>query len=69
MKPLPRLLLGSATLALCACGSSAPPPEPRDEDRAMERAIHAPLDKARALDEELQKARREQDAKIEEQGG
>ena len=56
-------------LALTACGSDAPPPQPREEDRALERAIQEPQDKARAVEDEVLKAKQEQDAKIEEQGG
>ena len=66
-----RMLTAALALALTACGSDAPAPapEPREEDRALERAIQAPQDKARAVEDEVMKAKQEQDAKIEEQGG
>jgi hypothetical protein len=56
-------------LWLAACGSDDPAPPPREEDRALERAIQEPLDRARAVEEEMEKARREQDAKLREQEG
>ena len=46
-------LLVSAVLS--ACGSAAPPPPEVDEHKALQRAIQEPLDKARAVEEELQK--------------
>ena len=69
MNPLARLTLPAALALLAACTSDAPPPEPREEDRALERAVQAPQDKARAVEDELQKAKEAQDAKIQEQGG
>lgn len=56
--------------SLLACSREPPPPSPpREADRALERAIQEPIDKARAVEAEVMKAKREQDAKIEEQGG
>jgi hypothetical protein len=52
---------------LGACSSEAPPP--REEDRALERAIQEPQDKARAVEDQLEQARRAQDEKLREQGG
>ena len=52
---------------LGACGSEPPPP--REEDRALERAIQEPQDKARAVEDQLEQARRAQDEKLREQGG
>jgi hypothetical protein len=56
---------------LAACGVDAPPapPPPPEADRALERAVQAPLDKARGVEEELRKARAAQDAKLREEGG
>lgn len=53
---------------LVAC-SSEPPPPPREQDRALQRAIQEPQDKARAVEDAVLKAKEEQDAKMEEQGG
>ena len=70
MKPaFAHSLIVLAALLLAACGSDAPPPEPREQDRALQRAIQAPQDKARAVEDEVLKAKQEQDARIEEQGG
>lgn len=70
MKPaFVRSLAALGALLLAACGSDTPPPEPREQDRALERAIQAPQDKARAVEDEVLKARQEQDARVEEQGG
>lgn len=54
--------------SLLACSPSAPPP-PREQDRALERAIQEPQDKARAVEDQLEAARRAQDEKLREQGG
>jgi hypothetical protein len=56
-------------LLLAACGSSAPPQPPRDEDRRLERAVQEPLDKARAVEEQMQRQKEEQDARMREQEG
>jgi hypothetical protein len=53
---------------LVACGRPEPPP-PSESDRTLEKAIQAPMDRARAVEEDLKKARNVQDAKLEEQGG
>ena len=52
---------------LGACSSESPPP--REEDRALERAIQEPQDKARAVEDQLEQTRRAQDEKLREQGG
>lgn len=61
-------LLLSGVVALAACSQDAAPP-PREQDRALERAIQEPQDKARAVEEQLEQARRAQDEKLREQGG
>jgi hypothetical protein len=55
--------------SLAACGDSAPPPTPREEDRKLERAVQEPLDRARAVQQQMQDAREQQDAEIEDGGG
>jgi hypothetical protein len=55
-----------SVIALTACSSEPPPAQ---ENHAHEHAIQEPLDKARAVEDALMKAKQEQDAKIEEQGG
>ncbi|HMN34322.1 MAG TPA: hypothetical protein PLI44_02890 [Chiayiivirga sp.] len=58
---LAALLLASALLP--ACGSSEPPPPPKDEHKALQRAIQEPIDRARAVEgqlQEQQKARQRQ---------
>lgn len=55
-------LLLAGTL-LPACGSSEPPPPPKDEHKALQRAIQEPIDRARAVEgqlQEQQKARQRQ---------
>lgn len=56
-------------LAFVLVACSREPPPPREPDRALERAIQQPQDKARAVEDAVLKAKQEQDAKIEEQGG
>lgn len=67
MKPDLRSALFLLVPVLAACGSEPPPP--REQDRALERAIQEPQDKARAVEEQLEQARRAQDEKLREQGG
>lgn len=61
--------LVAVVAALAACSSEAPPPAPKAEDRALQEAIQAPLDKARAVEDDVLKAQQEQQKKIDEQGG
>ena len=56
-------------LLLAACGSSTAPEPPREEDRRLERAVQEPLDKARAVEEQMQKQKEEQEARMREQEG
>lgn len=64
-------IVATALLALVACSSEPPPPPPqaREEDKALQQGIQAPLDKARAVEDEVLKAQQEQQRKIDEQGG
>lgn len=65
-----RLLFAALLLAaLGACTSERPPAEVREEDKALQKAIQAPLDKANAVEDEVLKAQQEQQRKIDEQGG
>lgn len=64
--------LAAATLlcALAACSSEPPPPpQAREQDKALQQAIQAPIDKARAVEDEVLKAQQEQQRKIDAQGG
>ena len=58
-------LLVSAVLS--ACGSAAPPPPEADEHKALQRAIQEPLDKARAVEGELQKQQKAMHRQLDEQ--
>jgi len=64
-----------ATLALVAvlgvllAGCGGPPPAPREEDRALQRAIEAPQDKARAVEEQLEADRVRKREAEDDQGG
>ena len=64
LRPAVLLLLAAATLAGCV---ETPPPEPREEDRKLERAVQEPLDKARAVEQQMQEAKERQDEEMREQ--
>ncbi len=66
-----RMLLAMAAMStLGACTPEpAPPPPPDDSSRALERAIQEPLDKARAVEDQVKAARAKQDREIEDGGG
>lgn len=55
------VLLLATTLAGCV---ESPPPEPREEDRRLERAVQEPLDKARAVEQQVQSAKDKQDEEM-----
>ena len=58
-------------LVLAAC-SSEPPPAPaplREEDKTLQRAIQEPLDKARAVEDQVLKAEQERAKQLEDSGG
>jgi hypothetical protein len=63
------LILCLAGALLAGCVESPPPEAPREEDRQLERAVQEPLDKARAVEQQMRDARREQDEKLREEGG
>lgn len=58
-----------AALALAGCTPDQPSPAPQERDKALQRVIEQPLDKARAVEDETLKAQQEQLKKIDEQGG
>ncbi len=63
-----------AALALCACNKPTPPdperpPEPQARHTELRDAIQAPLDKAKAVEGEVQQAADAQRAAIEAAGG
>ncbi|QNP39624.1 hypothetical protein [Lysobacter solisilvae (ex Woo and Kim 2020)] len=70
-----RLLLCCALLALAACSRPQPPEKERPVDpqaqahTELRDAIQAPIDKARQVDADVQKAQDAQDAALEAAGG
>jgi outer membrane biogenesis lipoprotein LolB len=64
------LLLPLAIALLAGCGSDAPPADrtaDKDQHTELRDAIQRPLDKARAVDATVQKAKEQQDKDIENQ--
>ena len=60
----------TAILTVAACTPEpSPPPPPDDSSRALERAIQEPLEKARAVEDQVKAAREKQDKEIEDGGG
>lgn len=47
----------------------SPPPPADDRSRALERAVQEPLDKARAVEDQIKAQKERQDRDIEEGGG
>lgn len=65
-----RSMVAAALLTtLAACSSEPPPPQARAQDKALQQAIQAPIDKAKAVEDDVLKAQQEQAKKIDEQGG
>ena len=60
--------LAVAVLCLSGCDGT-PRPEPPKKEPLPDTALHAPIEKARAVEDQMMKAKAEQDAKLEEQGG
>lgn len=54
------------SLAGCQRPSEAPP---REQDKALQRAVEAPLERARAVEDEVREGKQRKDREIEEQGG
>ncbi len=72
MSPSRTLFVGLLLLAgmnLTGCGSSETPEPAREEDKALQRAIQEPLDKARAVEDTLQKQQEAMQRQIDEDGG
>lgn len=62
MKAIKLLLLGPASVviaSLAGCGSTEPAPPPQQEPGALQRTIQEPLDKARAVEGQLQQQQQE----------
>jgi hypothetical protein len=66
-----KLAHGVMALALLAgCSREPDPPPPADDpSRALDGAVQAPLDKARAVEDQVRKEKERQDREIEEGGG
>lgn len=60
------LTLGSQ---LCACSQPAPPEPPREQHQELRRAIQEPIDRARAVEGELQKQQDALQRQLEDSGG
>ncbi|MCX7557600.1 hypothetical protein OS187_12370 [Xanthomonadaceae bacterium JHOS43] len=55
-------------VALAACTNEAPP-VPEDEHKSLQRAIQQPLDKARAVEDEVRKQQESVQRQLDEAGG
>ena len=66
-----KLFVGvAAMLLLAGCEPAPSPPPPQDDSsRALERAVQEPLDKARAVEDQIKAEKARQDREIEEGGG
>jgi predicted component of type VI protein secretion system len=71
-----RPLLCCALLVLAACSKPQPPekerpvdPQAKQAQSELGRAIQAPLDKAKGVDDQVEKGKEAQDAAIEAAGG
>lgn len=54
---------------LAGCEPEPSPPPPDESARALERAVQEPLDKARAVEDQVKAQKERQDREIEEGGG
>ena len=68
MKKLLPIAVAACLLAGCQPEPSPPPPAD-DSSRALERAVQEPLDKARAVEDQVKAAKEKQDREIEVGGG
>jgi hypothetical protein len=57
---------GRATAMGC---DDTPRPQPPEKEPLPETSLHAPIEKAKAVEAQIMQARDEQDATLEEQGG
>jgi len=57
-----------AALLLAGC-EPAPTPPPQESDHALEKAVQEPLDRARAVEDQVKAAKDKQAREIEEGGG
>lgn len=66
MRTLPLTLAALACLVAAGC-ESPPPPEPREEDRALERAIREPVERAQAVEQDVLESARRVDEAMQQQ--
>lgn len=59
-------LLACLIAPLTGCGDPEPPPPPKDEHKALQRAIQEPLDKARAVEGQLQEQQKAMQRQVDE---
>lgn len=59
-------LLACLTVPLTGCNAPEPPPPPKDEHKALQRAIQEPLDKARAVEGQLQEQQKVMQRQLDE---
>ena len=64
-----KLALFAVLGLLAGCDPAPSPPPPQESDRALERAVQEPLDKARAVEDQVKAQKERQDREIEEGGG
>ncbi|HET6604717.1 MAG TPA: hypothetical protein VFG21_11010 [Xanthomonadaceae bacterium] len=64
-----RILVVMALAVLAAACEPAAQREPQAQDKALQRAIQAPQDKARAIEKDVLEARQRSDRALEDQEG
>ncbi len=62
-------LLLALAANITACGTSSPPEPPREEHKDLQRAIQQPIDRARAVQDEVQKQQESLQRQVDESGG
>lgn len=60
------LWLACLAIPLTGCDNAEPPPPPKDEHKALQRAIQEPLDKARAVEGQLQEQQKAMQRQLDE---
>lgn len=63
------LLLGSLLLSSCGSSQDAAPAPPPEEHKALQRTIQEPIDRARAVEDTLQKQQDSMRQEMDESGG